>query len=224
MMEDNRKAVIFDLDGVIVDSGEVHFKSWHDTLIKRGASFTREDFRRIFGKRNDAIIREFLGDITEGEAQKVAEEKEVLFRTIARGNIRAIPGARELIKSLKEKGFKVGLGSSTVPENVELILRTLDIDRYFDAVATGSDVAESKPSPQLFLLVARRLGVPAEHCIVIEDAPVGIAAAKSGGMKAVAVTSTNPRESLAGADLIIDSLEELTVSDLERLLDRAEEG
>lgn len=202
-----------------MDSAEAHFKAWHDSLTQRGVEFTRDDFQRIFGKRDDAVIKEFLGDLPEKEVWELSDRKEAYFREIIKTDLRTMPGVVELIKSLKANGFKVGLGSSAVKENVQLILRSLKIEQYFDAVASGREASESKPSPQLFLLVAKKLGVPPERCIVVEDAVAGVQAARKGGMKAVAVTNTHPEEKFGEADLVVSSLKEVDAVRLLALLD-----
>lgn len=209
------KAVIWDMDGVIADTGPYHFKAWQTVFQKRGVNFTEADFRRNFGQRNDTIIKNTLGEISQSEIEAIASEKETTFRKLAAQNIRALPGATELIKLLREHGFMVALASSAPMENIRLVTQTLGIENYFQAIITGQDVTEGKPSPQGFLLAAQKLGVEPKSCIVIEDAIAGVAACKRAGMHCLAVTNTHPRERLREADLVVDSLEEITVDDLE---------
>jgi HAD superfamily hydrolase (TIGR01509 family) len=128
-----------------------------------------------------------------------------------------MPGAIELITSLHEHRIKSAIASSAVPENIEIILRTLGITNCFQAIVHGEEVKEGKPSPQIYLLAAKRLKVKPSNCVVIEDAIAGVAGAKRGGMKSVAVTNSHTREALKDADLVVDSLENVRVSDLERL-------
>ena len=130
------------------------------------------------------------------------------------------PGAIELIRSLKEHGFKLAIASSAPIENINLITQSLGIDGCFHSIVTGRDVSEGKPSPQGFLLAARKLGATPGNCIVIEDAIAGVVAAERAGIRCIAVTNTHPGEKLKGADLIIDSLDGLKLEDLDRLLDR----
>jgi beta-phosphoglucomutase family hydrolase len=213
------KAVIWDMDGVIADTAPYHLIAWQQVFTKRGVSFTEEDFKRNFGQRNDTIIRNTLGeDISLSEINAIAREKEENFRRIVEQNIRPLPGAIKLIKSLAEHGFKTAVASSAPIENIQLILGGLGISNYFQHFVSGREVTEGKPSPQGFLLAAQKLGVQPENCIVIEDAVAGVTAARRAGMHCLAVTNTHPRQSLIGADLIIDSLEEVSVSFLEKLL------
>jgi len=213
------RAVIWDMDGVIVDTAPYHFRAWQHVFQKRGVNFTEHDFRRCFGQRNDTIIGTTLGEgISQSEIDIIASEKEENYRQRVRRNIKPLPGAIELIKSLKEHGFSVALASSAPVENIRLILRGLDIEDFFPVIVFGREVSEGKPSPQGFLLAAEKLGVEPKNCIVIEDAIAGVAAAKRAGMHCIAVTSTHPRGSLMEADLVVSTLEAVGVSDLERLL------
>lgn len=213
------RAVIWDMDGVIADTAPYHFRAWHEVFQKRGVDFTEADFRRNFGQRNDTIIRNTLGAQTSrGEVEAIAMEKEETFHRVLGQNIKPHPGAVRLIKSLREHGFKIALASSAPIENIQRVTGSLGIYDYFDSIVTGRDVAEGKPSPQGFLLAAQKLGVEPGDCVVIEDAIAGVAAAKRAGMHCIAVTNTHPRERLAEADLVVDTLERVTVDDLEQLL------
>jgi len=219
------KAVIWDMDGVIADSAQYHFKAWHDVFQKKGVGFTEDDFRRNFGQRNDTIIRNTLGEqVSQSDIDTIAREKEQTYRKVVGQNIKPLPGAVELLKSLRGHGFRVALASSAPIENIHLVTQGLAIGDYFDFIVTGRDVAEGKPSPQGFLRAAQKLGVEPGNCVVIEDAIAGVAAAKGAGMHSMAVTNTHPRERLGEADLIVDTLERVTVADLERLLGPAGEG
>ena len=212
------KAVIWDMDGVIVDTAPYHFRSWYEVFKRRGVNFTEKDFRLRFGQRNDFIIQATLGNVPSEEMEAIALDKETIFRNLMRDRVRALPGAVELIKSLAEHGFRNALASSAPPGNIKLLIGSLGLNDYFDVIVSGHEVAESKPSPQVFLLAARRLGVRQENCIVIEDAITGVAAAKRAGMHCVAVTTTNSRAKLAEADLVVYSLGEVTIDALDKLI------
>lgn len=219
MSRDKAKAVIWDMDGVIADTAPYHFNAWQEVFQKRGVNFTKEDFKRNFGQRNDTIIRNTLGEQTpQDEIDNIAREKERNFRRLVRQNIKPLPGAIRLIKLLKERGFKMALASSAPIENIRLLTKGLGINDCFQSIICGRDVTEGKPSPQGFLLAAQKLGVEPRHCIVIEDAIAGVTAAKRAGMHCLAVTNTHPRISLMEADLVVDTLETVTVNDLEALL------
>ena len=223
-MSTNRaKAVIWDMDGVIADTGRYHFQAWQYVFQKKGINFTEEDFRRHFGQRNDTIIRTTLGEnISSSEVDIIAKEKEENYREGARGKIKPLSGAMELIKSLKEQGFAQAIASSAPMENIRLVIEELGIADYFQSIVYGREVKEGKPSPEGFLLAAKKLGVEPRNCVVIEDAVAGVAAAKRAGMHCIAVTNTNPRGKLAEADLIVSTLESVSVKDLERLLNSSQ--
>ena len=213
------KAVIWDMDGVIADTAPYHLKAWQEVFQKRGVSFTENDFRRNFGQRNDTIIKNVLGEsVLPSEIDVIAGEKERSFRQSVGQHITPLPGAIKLIKSLKTHGFSIALASSAPIENIQLIFGGLDIYDYFQAIVSGREVKEGKPSPQGFLLAAKKLGVAPQNCIVVEDAVAGITAAKRAGMRCLAVTNTHPRTRLMEADLIVDTLEAVSVNIFEKLL------
>jgi beta-phosphoglucomutase family hydrolase len=213
------RAVIWDMDGVIADTAPYHFRAWQKVFQERGVNFTGDDFRRNFGQRNDTIIRSTLGEQTsQHEIDTIAREKEETFRNLARQNIKPHPGVVELLKSVSDRGFKIALASSAPMENIQLVTQSLDIIGYFQAIVIGQEVTDGKPSPQGFLLAAKKLGVEPKNCVVVEDAIAGVTAAKRAGMHCIAVTNTHPKESLAEADLIVDNLQEVAVSHLEQTL------
>jgi len=219
------EAVIWDMDGVIADTAPYHFKAWQEVFQKRGINFTTEDFKHNFGQRNDSIIRYAIGEnVSPDEVDVIANEKEENYRQRVAQNIKPLSGAIELIRALKEHGVKMAIASSAPVENIKLITRGLAVDNYFQVVVWGREVTEGKPSPQAFLLAAKRLEVEPRNCVVIEDAVAGVTAAKRAGMKCLAVTNTHPEKSLMAADLVVDTLETISVDDLARLFNSSKEG
>ena len=212
------RAVIWDMDGVIADTAPYHFSAWQETFRQRGVKFTEEDFRHSFGLRNENIIGDTLGETPQGEIEAIAREKEETFRSLIGHKIRPLPGVIALLRSLRGNGFKMAIASSTPMENIRLITGGLDIENCFQAIVSSQDVTEGKPSPQAFLLAAQRLGVEPKNCLVIEDAVAGFTAAKRAGMPCLAVTNTHPRQSLKEADLIVDTLESISINDIEGLI------
>lgn len=204
-----RGAVIWDMDGVLADSGPLHLEAWRRLASERGRGLTDEEFRQTFGMRNDEIVTRLFGDLPPACASLLAERKEGYFREAARAHLEARAGARRLLTELGNMGFLQALASSAPTANVELVLDTLGLRDSFQAVVTGADVRKGKPNPEVFLLAADRLGVPPERCVVVEDAVVGVQAAKAANMRCIAVTSTNTRQELRQADLVVDSLDEL---------------
>ncbi len=211
--------VIWDMDGVIVDTAPYHFTAWQQTFAKRGIIYTLAQFKQSFGRRNEAIIPEILGKpVSPEEIAAVAREKEALFRRLAKNKIKPFPGAVELIKRLALAKVKMALVSSTPPRNIDAVLNSLEIKTLFQTIISGADVAKGKPDPEGFLLAASRLEIKPESCVVIEDSTAGISAAKNAGMKCLAVTNTRPKSALKQADLIIDSLNNIDVDTLKSLI------
>lgn len=209
----SKRAVIFDMDGVLVDSYQAHYRSWQEVAASLGRDMTPEQFAATFGQTSREIIASLWPELGRCEADiaLLDNRKEAAFRQILARDFPAMPGARSLLESLHEAGFALGLGSSGPPENVKLVLSRLGVQRLFGAVITGMDVTRGKPDPEVFLLAAQRLGVPPVQCAVVEDAPLGIAAAKAAGMASVGLVSTGrTREALAQADLVVDRLDELS--------------
>lgn len=215
------RALIWDLDGVIADTAPFHFRAWRHVAEARGITFTEDDFRQTFGKRNPEIIAEkFGGDVSPPEAENIASTKEDVFRRIAKQSIKPFPGVLNLLLSIRSAGWSTAIASSTPPENIALIVDSLEIAGLFDAVVSSTDVGRGKPDPEGFLLAAERLGVAPGNCVVIEDAVAGVQAAKSAGMLCIAVTNTHPAQNLAEADRVVDSLEGITAEAVASLLPR----
>lgn len=214
------RAVIWDMDGIIIDSAPYHLKAWQEVFSKRGLNFTGDDFRSSFGMRNDTIIGGFLGEgASDEEIAAIGREKEASFRLKIRQNPRPLPGVVALMAALAERDLKMAIASSAPRENIELVIDTLGIARHFLVIISEKDVTRGKPEPDGYLLAAKRLGVKPENCLVIEDAIVGVTAARRAGMHCLAVTNSHPRDSLSDADLVVDSLEEISAGDIAKLLD-----
>jgi beta-phosphoglucomutase family hydrolase len=206
----SKKAILWDMDGVIADSYSFHFAAWQETFAKRGIKFTKEDFTKLFGTRNDFIIGSIMGrELPERNVKIMVQEKEEKFRRKATGNIKPFPGAVRLLNAIKKGNFKLGLVSSAPKENIELVLSELNLEGMFDCIVFGQKVSESKPSPQIYLLAARELEVTPNDCLVIEDSSLGVKAAKTAGMKCLAIANTHPRKKLQEADKVADSLEDV---------------
>jgi beta-phosphoglucomutase len=209
----DRSAVIFDMDGVLVDSYHAHYLSWLHMAQPSGLTFTEAEFGATFGRTSREIIEHFWGKgrFSGEEIALMDAAKEAAYRAIVACDFPAMPGAKETIVALHAAGFRLGIGSSGPPENVDLALDRLGIRPWIGAAVTGQDVTRGKPDPQVFLLTAERLGVHPARCVVVEDAPAGIAAAHAAGMAAVGFVSTGrTREGLAEADCLIRAFRELT--------------
>jgi len=188
------RALLWDLDGVIVSSGHYHYLAYRGVLSPRGVELSEERYTtRLFGKRNEDILRELLGDrVSEEELAPIAARKEEKFRELVQGNIHALPGAEALLRRAREGGLKQCIVSSTPRANVRMILESLGVRDMLDAIVAEEDVNRGKPDPQGFLAGAARLGVEVSGCVVLEDAPEGIAAGKAAGMQCIGVATTRP--------------------------------
>jgi len=207
------KAALFDLDGVIVDSGPYHFQAWRSLFQEVGYEFTEDQFRDVFGLRNETILRRRLGPLAEEEVRRLAARKEELYRASIAGRISSIPGASELVRRLQREGLGLGVVTSTPRANLELVLDSLGLADAFPITVTGEEVTRGKPDPEGYLLAAQRLGVAPQWCLVLEDAPDGLKAARRAGMRCVGVATSRPPELLAEADLVVSRLDD------ERLLE-----
>jgi len=205
--------VIFDMDGVLVDSYRAHWQSWHFMADELGKGLSEAQFVSTFGRTSREIISEHWGAgcLTAEEIAEFDWRKEALYRELVDREFPAMDGAIELIRALSADGYRLAVGSSGPPENVALAVERLGAGQFFDTLVTGRDVTRGKPDPQVFLLAAERLGVAPANCAVIEDAPVGIAAANAAGMASIALLSTgHTAESVKDAALIVNSLRELS--------------
>ena len=212
------RAFLWDMDGVIVDSGAPHFESWRQAFAARGTIYTEAQFESFFGTRDDYIIRRVLGPIPEAEIKEIADDKERRYRNLIRGNVHVFPGVLSLLKAMKQGGFRVAMGTSAPRENVDAVAQQIGLHEYFDAVVSGEDVTEGKPSPEIYLAAAAKLGARPSDCVVFEDAPHGVEAAKLAGMKCVAITNSHPAEALQAADRVVASMEEMDLIQLIRWL------
>lgn len=218
--------VIFDMDGVLVDSFGPHYASWRITAERRGFSLPEPLFRGVFGRTNAAIAPVITGaPVSDDEVLRWGEEKEAVYREILARGFPAMPGAGELIEALRADGARLAIGSSGPPENVAVVAANLPAARHFDATVTGRDVPRGKPDPGVFLLAADRLGLPAASCAVVEDSLAGLEAARRAGCVAIALVGTSSREALApNADLVVDSLRELTPAGIRERIGRGGRG
>jgi len=211
------RAVIWDLDGVIIDSAEEHRRAWHRLASEEGIPFTDADFWATFGKRNDDIIPQFWGGIPAQQLAELANRKEIYFREYIRDAAVPLPGAMELMRGLHEAGYRQALASSTPVENIRLISDVLHLERYLSVLVSGESVARGKPAPDIFLMAADALGVPPARSLVIEDAVAGIQAARAAGMHCIAVAGDRDLPGLRAADLVVRDLTEVNVERVSRL-------
>jgi beta-phosphoglucomutase family hydrolase len=219
-MRDETLGAIFDWDGVIVDSSSHHEESWERLAKETGLMLPEGHFKKGFGMKNEFIIPNVLNWSKDPEKiRQFSLRKEALYREILlEWGIHPLPGVAEWLAELRQRGIPCAVGSSTHRLNIDTILSVLGFGDFFEAIVTAEDVSHGKPDPEVFLTAAKRIGIGPSHCVVFEDALVGIEAAHRGGMKVVAVATTNPIEALKEADLTVHRLDELSVDQLVALV------
>jgi len=216
-----RLGVIFDIDGVLLDSYNLHYECWRVIAEKHSITLSEKEFDSLFGRRGNEIVHAIWGEeLPDEQVVSIHRKKQALYRENLQRNFPKMDGAIQLIDSLAAEGFVLGIGSSAPPENVEVSLRGLNRTNSFKAVVSGNDVTRGKPDPQVFLLAAQLMEVEPSSCAVIEDAPAGIAAGIAGGMTAIALAGTAPPESLTAAHLVVTSLRQLTPKQIADLIIR----
>jgi len=210
-------AVIFDMDGVIVDNSEYHTQAWHAFCDKYAGPLTEEDFRlHILGRNNrDTLCYIFKRDMTDEEINQYGEEKEALYRELYAPHIKATPHLYDFLELLRKNDTNISIATSADRPNVDFVLNALDIREYFCSITDTSAVTHSKPDPEIYLVAAKTIGYDPSKCIVIEDTVSGIRAGKAAGMKVIAITTTHKREDLHEANRIIDNFAELNLESLQ---------
>jgi beta-phosphoglucomutase len=208
--------VLWDLDGTLVDSAEFHWLSWRDTLAAEGIRITYQQFLDSFGQKNDRILPLWLGaDAPSDRVRRVGDAKEAEYRRLARERgLTALPGAGDWLMRLRAGGWRQAIASSAPRENVDVMLEVLGVRDTIDAIVSAEDVRAGKPDPEVFLAAAARLDLPPHRCVVVEDAGVGVEAARRAGMKSIGVSAAADLQ----ADVVVASLSDLPADAFERLL------
>jgi len=218
-MSQPKRALIFDMDGTIVDNMAFHTKSWIAFFERRGHAIDADAFfRATAGRQGGEIIRSHFGEhLLDDEVMTLNHEKEAVYRELYAPHRKAVEGFEDLIADAKSQGIALAVGTAAPPANVEFTLDGLDLRRHFDAIVGATDVARGKPHPDVFLEAAKRCGAEPADCIVFEDAPLGVEAARRAGMRAVVLTTTLPAEAFAEFDnviAIVPDFAQLSLDDL----------
>jgi beta-phosphoglucomutase family hydrolase len=211
------RAVLWDMDGTLVDSAEYHWQAWRDSMSREGFPITHEQFMATFGQRNDSILRQWLGEKATSELiQRIGNAKEALYRQHVREHgIAPLPGALEWVMLLHRQGWGQAIASAAARANVETILDVWHASECFEAIVSAEDVHRGKPDPEVFLIAATKLDVAPKHCIVVEDAEHGIEAARAAGMKSIGASQNGKH---LRADVVVRSLDLLDETAFDRLL------
>jgi beta-phosphoglucomutase family hydrolase len=204
-IENKQRAFIFDMDGTIVDNMAFHTRSWITFFEQRGMDIDADEFfRTTAGRQGKEIIRSHMGhDLHDDEVSTLNHEKEAVYRELYGPHRKTVDGFGAFIDAAKGQGVALAVATAAPNANIEFTLDGLDLRRHFDAIVGAADVARGKPNPDVFLLAAERCGVAPEHCIVFEDAPLGVEAARRAGMRCVVLTTTLPAEAFADFDNVI---------------------
>ncbi|MBO6537064.1 MAG: HAD family phosphatase [Balneolaceae bacterium] len=215
------KAVLFDMDGTMIDNMMVHHKAWQTKLSEVGIKLSLEEVhQRIHGVNVELLEREFPGRFTLEERIQISKEKEETYRQIYAPDLALLAGLPELLFELKSKNILLGVGSAAPPENVDFVMNSLDLWHYFASVRHSGDVQRGKPDPQVYELLIADLEVKPEDCIIFEDTPTGAMAASASGAQVIVVTTTHKKEefsNIPGIKLFISDFTEITFAILSAL-------
>lgn len=207
-------AVIFDMDGVIVDNGDFHYRAWKKFCENNNIAFSQEKFRKVFfGRTNEQVLPVLFGrDLSHEEIQKLGDEKEEIYREIYRPHLTAVPGLVPFLAELKNNKIATAVATSASPENVEFVLNGLGIKHLFDVIIDDSMVSKGKPDPEVYLKSAAKLNMNPQHCVVFEDSLSGTKAAFDAGAKVVALTTSIDASEHKYAQQIITDFSEISVN------------
>jgi len=216
------KGVIYDLDGVLADTAELHFRCWVTALAEREIPLDRQTFDRVFGMNNRDTLTDLLGRPPEPfELETISGRKEEIFRMEAQWLVRPMPGALTLLEELEEAGWLQAVASSAPKANMDLLLAILGARNRFQAILSGEELETGKPDPTLFLRVAKALQLSPDRCVVVEDVPAGVEAAHKAGMSCIVVATTRPRDVLAkvtSSTLLFDDLTQVKEENFSKLI------
>lgn len=211
------RAVLWDMDGTLIDSEELHWISWRDTLADEGFTITREQFLASFGQRNDSIIPRWLGAASTPERiERISNAKEKLYRELIRKDgISPLPGVATWLHRLHQEGWLQAIASAAPRANIDAVLEALSATHLFQGIVSADDVHRGKPDPEVYLVAASRVGVSPDRSIVVEDAVAGVQGARSAGMRSIGV-SRNGKQ--LPADIVVWSLDLLAPNAFDTLL------
>ncbi|MDQ6813857.1 MAG: HAD family phosphatase [Bacteroidota bacterium] len=213
------KGVIFDMDGTLLESTEADYRAWEKVFNNYNKELSFEKYAPMLGVKSADVIRNEIGFFDEEDVKRILKEKFDFFVDYVYENpIKPVRAAETFLKSLAQYPIKIALATSSRKEKMQMVLKQLDFMQYFDAIVTGDEVTHGKPAPDIFLLAAKRLALDTADCMVIEDGPIGVAAAKRANMKCVAITETHNASQLSEADLVIDTYENADIREIAQKL------
>lgn len=206
MTNNKIKAILWDMDGVLIDTTEFHFISWRDTLEKFGIEHSYEEFLKHYGMNNINVLTSLFGEKpTPQFLEQVGGSKEEAFREAIKGKAVLMQGVREWLEYFRRKGLKQAIASSAPPENIDFLVKELRITPYFDHLVSGYYM-NGKPFPDVYLKTAEMVGEAPQNCLVIEDSPAGVESAHRAGMPVLALLTTNKLEDLPDPNFLLQDL------------------
>lgn len=213
------RAVLWDMDGTLIDSEEFHWISWRNTLANEGINITREQFLASFGQRNDSILPRWLGvSATPERMARISNAKEELYRHLVRRNgISPLPGVAHWVHRLHKEGWLQAIASAAPRANIEAVLEALSASHIFQGIVSADDVHRGKPDPEVYLTAASRVGASPECSIVVEDAVAGVEGARRAGMKSIGVNRNGKH---LQADVVVRSLDLLDANAFDSLVEK----
>ena len=211
------RAILWDMDGTLIDSEDLHWTSWRETLAKEGIVLTRAEFLIQFGQRNEVGLHRWLGaGATPERVRKIADAKEQRYRELIRTRgVSPLPGVVQWVHRLHQEGWLQAVASSAPRVNINAVLEALNATKVFQGIISGNDVRCGKPDPEVYLKAAASVGVPPERCIVVEDAAAGVEGARRAGIRSIGVNRNGVH---LPADLVVSSLEQLAADAFDKLL------
>ena len=217
-MRNEPKAVLWDMDGTLIDSAEYHWQTWRDALAALGVPLTREDFNGWFGSRNDRILSRYFPGISAGDIQRIGDLKEERYRELVRRDgVVLLPGIGDWLARLRNAGWRQAVASSAPPANIDVLVDVLGLHDTFNAVVSAEEVAHGKPAPDVFFRAAEKVGVAPARCVVVEDAAIGVEAGRRGGMRTIGIEGGHSHGPLQ-ADVVTRSMADLPLDSFDKLL------
>lgn len=222
-MSEAKRAFVFDMDGTIVDNMGYHMKSWIEFFHRRGKDIDHDEFfRATAGRQGKEIMRAWLGvHLSDAEVDALNREKEAIYREIYAPHLKELAGFSRFLDQATAQGVLLAVATSGPPENIAFVLDGLNLRRRFPVVVGAVDVQRGKPHPDVFLKAAEKLHVAPGACIVFEDAPLGVEAARNAGMPSVVLTTTLPAEAFSQYDNVIAIAPDFNELSVDELLDPA---
>ena len=206
-----KKGLIFDMDGTMVDNMMVHHKAWQQRLEQAGLTMTLEEvIATCHGKNDDILVRLFGDKYNLEERNKISDEKEAIYRTVFLDQLQLIAGLPQLLEEAHQHQIPMGIGTAAGIENVNFVLDNLNIRHYFKTIVCSTDVEKGKPHPEVFFKVADQLGLSYNQCLVFEDSPTGAKTALNAGMKAIILTTTHKAEEFENIASVLRCVEDYT--------------